>query len=348
MWSRHRYTILLLVAVNITLFAAVATYRRMTTDIPTTESSLSLSLEQLDLGEGAPDEELQGEVRLTNAGPTAAEYHVEKSCGCTGVTPDAGALQPGESVALTVKLKLKSESNTTSESTIAVQSGSQRITCRIAGRCPGPFTADPPNVDFGDMMPLATAEARSRITLNVNPKATEVSLRNLNPPRPSRPFQVEFVSLTDKEAVLDVFFPEAVPDGDHHDILRLELDNSPHVVKIPLHVKIVKAVSVAPNSLVLRPNAKTGEYRPIYVIAIRNDSKPLTGPIEIQGLEDSGLAIEDAGSLTETRRRLSVKVIDPERASARRNHLLRLQPAGMMDSCEIKVNVIPGTDVIQK
>lgn len=225
---------------------------------------LVISTHRLDLGDGKPKQTMTGAIELANSGSAPLEFSVQRSCGCTSVSPTMGILTPHTRIDLQISIQLPEYANAEKAVQVIVNSNDplhSREVCFVLAKAPAPFIVNPKLVDFGRLPKAALAETSATISLE-------------RPVGENRKFRMRlagdaFTVATDDESVAHISSIAGLPVGDHYDTLEVVLEGvEADIVRIPVHLQLVPPLAAVPSTLYLRKN-KAGSYGAVEWIAIR-------------------------------------------------------------------------------
>ncbi|HUY34421.1 MAG TPA: DUF1573 domain-containing protein [Pirellulales bacterium] len=306
---------------------------------------LELSTQRLDLGDGKPNEELHGELVVTNRFAEPLDFSVTTTCGCMKPKPVKGSIEPGGRQTIELGIKLPGHANSEKNATATIHTTTQRpddplpeaMTCAVLARCPAPFNISPAYVDFGTASREKADDLNQEVRVQSVPGKPTVSTENLQVEHDQRAFQVATSTADDGAVLLRVSLARDLPYGDHYDTVELHLAGSDYVMRVPLHARLAEPVTIVPAKVFLRKDPKTGRFRPVTVLVISRAPAGAVGPVRLVG-GPTGMLLEDRGAARATQRRVCLSA---EGELAPFESVLRLAADGVENELSLKLVVKP-------
>jgi hypothetical protein len=223
---------------------------------------LQLSVNRLDLGNGKPNEIKRGSITIRNVGSVLARFTISASCGCTELEPRSGTLGPDEEQPVRVGIQLPGYSNSekSSQLTVAADGSRAPLSCLVLAKCPPPLKVSCDYIDFGRVS-SRTHAAAAEVAVEAMPDQPALRIGSLSVRHESEHF---LVTTNEEESpfVVQIKPGTDLPVGDYFDTLELRMSNSDEALRIPIRLQIVDDISVIPPTVFLRCDPDTGKPRP--------------------------------------------------------------------------------------
>jgi hypothetical protein len=282
------------IAIGIISSAVITAWYRQCTHVP----RLTIDETRLDLGDGKPNEILRGTLRLSNAGRAPLEFTIERSCGCTEVSPSNGTIAPGETGGIAIGVQLREHSNSERTVSATIRTNDTRqpaVRCEIIARCPPQFRVEPPSANMGTLVCGQIDGAVREINVFANPPTTP-SLDDLEVKCASTAFQCKTVLISSDHVRILLKPLIDLACGDHYGSLQLRLEDCESIQMVPIHVHVEDLVSVVPSTVFLRENSPGEVSKPIDLLVIdRRKGVPPLGALELVGAP-ADLALDDSSN----------------------------------------------------
>ncbi|QDT99534.1 Ig-like domain-containing protein [Gimesia aquarii] len=273
---------------------------------------ISIKERSLDLGNGKPGEEMQGELVFENTGSKPLEYNIVTSCGCTSLTPRKGTLDIGESQTANVVLKLPEYAKSEKAVRIIVHSNDPdqpEVNCSARARCPAPFQLRPESINetFYELNELQEASFQ----IEVSPGESETAFAD-----------VELFQISSNNKFLHVNKPElrngmyhfqiAVDDEmkykENYGTIELSHKGDARKMVLPVSLKLVDRVLIVPSQVQLKKN-EDGTFQDIVFTIINRQLDKELSVIELITPPD-GISIKDQTSIGKNKKQIQVGVTD--------------------------------------
>lgn len=258
--------------------------------ISLSEARLELTQREIDLGNGKPNEVLHGKMRLQNKGGRPLKFLIERSCGCTELTPTEGTVLPGTDCEIRIGIRLPSHLNSERTVRITVKTNDPEqphVDCSAVARCAGPFSFEPSFVNFGERSTADTREAVEVIHLKSISEHVQLANDLLKIEQ-----EGEFFTYTNDETsagmCIRISLVPTLGIGRYHGSLKLAIQASDQFVHIPITASIVDTVTVIPSVVFLRRNDLNAGYDPVSVIM---KSHTTTAIFELVKLQDAPIGV---------------------------------------------------------
>jgi len=306
---------------------------------------IELSTHRLDLGDGKPNEELRGELVVTNRSAEPLDFSVTTTCGCATPKPMQGTIEPDGRQTIELGVKLPDHANSEKNATVTVHTTAQRpaeprpeaIACAVFARCPAPFAVSPSHVEFGTVSQKQLAGLKQEILVASVPGKPPVSSEKLQIELAHDAFEIVRSPSDVGAAAVQIRLAADLPFGDHFDNAELRLAGSDYVVRVPIHVRIAEPVSVVPAKAFLRKDPATQRFRPVTVLIV---SRAAAGPVGRVRMTDgpSWLRVEDLGGEAAPQRRVRLLAVGDLAPS---ESVIRLAAGSADKELSLKLVVIP-------
>jgi len=309
---------------------------------------IELSTQRLDLGDGKPNEELRGELVVTNRFAESLDFSVTTTCGCMKPKPVNGSIEPGGRQTIELGIKLPGHANSEKNAMATIHTTTQRphdplpeaVSCAVLARCPAPFGVSPAYVDFGHVSRELCGDTAQEIRITSVRGQPPVSVEKLQVEHLQEAFQVAS-SAADGAVLVRVTLAPELPYGDQYDTLDLHLVDSDYVMRVPLHVQVVEALMAVPATVYLKRDKQARRWKPANVILLARGAKTRLGSVTIAD-GPAGLRIEDKGPAANGPRRVTL-LLDQDAPALSDGASVRLRVEGMEQTCVVNLKLAKGS-----
>jgi hypothetical protein len=260
------------------------------------------------LGVGEVGQVLTGEFLLRNKGCEPLNFQLIPGCGgCSKLEPREGEIPPGRQRQIKVGVKLNNEGRGQSVLIRVFTNDPLHLQAEyhVVTKCRVPLVISPKSIDFGRV----TVSKLSKIPptrLQIfdsegRPIRAEagISIRSNNPL-----VTVVKDENSDDTLTMKVAIDPRSPSGMHVAQIDIRLTGADRGVEIPVRAEIEGLVRVSPETVYLRMDPSTAQFRDATFFVTSTDDSPL-GEVRINAT--SGFVVHELAPTSAKRRRFSVR-----------------------------------------
>ncbi|MCL6507649.1 MAG: hypothetical protein K6T59_11530, partial [Bryobacteraceae bacterium] len=224
---------------------------------------------------------------VSNRGSEPLEFKLSASCGCAFVRPMAGTLAPGESLAISLGIRLPPTINSEKSAQILIRSNDPRqpqVVCAATARAPAPWEVSPTHVNFGYVLRQELAQPPwQRVVVRPGRGKNALPTSAIRIQAPATAYRVRWRARPDGALVIDISLRPGLSDGRYTSTLYLGHAEDPTLISIPLDAELGPAIALVPARVRLVRDEGTGTYRPAPVIAVSQKADlavPALAPVD--------------------------------------------------------------------
>lgn len=273
---------------------------------------IRLSEDELNLGNGRPEEQLEGHFLVFNDGTSPLEFSLRPSCGCTEVSPMADTVAPGGQTKVRVVLDLPATANAEKSARIAVSSNDSEqrpVAVRVSAKCTTPIRCVPSyaSIRVDEEGDNANASAVLKIQdANGKPIAdrSRITARSESPN-----FVAETRCDESGEVVLAIRLIDAGPQKRLSSRVSVTDSLSGFELFVPVSGEFVPAMRIAPSMVNLTIDRTNGVYRDRTVIVWSSEGREIGRLVSFESPE--GISVRELeGPSSHGRKKLVISASD--------------------------------------